>query len=90
MFFIMFGFSLSFVNIYSQVRLMRLVSKDYLARVNAFVFAACSCMTPLASFLLSIYSRFVSMKMIFMGCGIMNLMIFFMFFFSQLDVMYGE
>lgn len=90
MFFIMFGFSLSFVNIYSHVRLMRLVSKDYLARVNAFVFAACSCMTPMASFLLSIYGRFVSTKMIFVGCGIVNLIIFFMFFFSRLDVMYDE
>lgn len=85
-FFIM-GLGISMMNMFSYVKMLKVVPKDYLARVSSLVTSLCVCMVPVVSFILSGLAHTLSTSSIFIMIGVINIVIFILFFQKKLNTL---
>lgn len=71
----LFGYFISLLMSYVNVKLVSSVEEEYLARVGAITSALGSAATPVVSFVMSIIAVFVSTKMIFLVVGTFDIFV---------------
>ena len=69
------GFLISFGNCMSSVLFMKKVDKEYIARASAILVAGCVAAMPVISFIVSAVVVFVSVKTIFLICGVLSVIV---------------
>lgn len=85
-FFVM-GLGISMINMFAFVEMLKVIPQDYLARVSSLVTSLCVCMVPVVSFILSGLAYTLSTFSIFVIVGVINIVIFILFFQKKLNIL---